>query len=191
MGGERSMNKNNKGFTLTEVVMTMAIISLLAVLLVPKLSSVMSKAKDSGVITDFRSIQSNLDYYKVTNRALPNINEFNNLFDRDYEFSIVKALIVPSEESSMPGFQLAIRTESDETNTYGETVGATFIFIYNSAEDLFSGSYDANGIIDLGGTCSKTGQSVLEALSGYSPQNLQSIIIDSSQSNVPELIYFK
>ena len=183
--------KNNKGFTLTEVVITMAIIGLLSVLLVPKLSNVVTKAKDSGVLTDFRSIQSNMDYYKVVNRTLPNVAEFNHLFDRDYEFKIVKAIIVPSEEVTMPGYQLAIRAVSDEKTSYGETIGATFVFIYNSAEDLFSGCYDSSGNINLFGTCSKTGQTVLEALENYSQQNLQSIIIDSSQSNEPELIYFK
>lgn len=52
--------KNNKGFTLTEIVVVIAIIGVLAVALVPKLNSFLGKADRVGAITDFQSSFANV-----------------------------------------------------------------------------------------------------------------------------------
>lgn len=55
--------KEQKGFSLIELMVVVAIIGILFVVLVPKLSSSQDSAKASGVKTDFRSIQVGLTQY--------------------------------------------------------------------------------------------------------------------------------
>ena len=51
------LNKNKKGFTTIELVIVIAIISVLATVLIPQMSSMVDKAKISGVQQNFREMQ--------------------------------------------------------------------------------------------------------------------------------------
>ena len=53
-------NREKKGFTLTELLIVIVIIAVLAVALIPKISGYADKAKETGVVTDFRSIQTSV-----------------------------------------------------------------------------------------------------------------------------------
>lgn len=176
--------KNNKGFTLTEIVVVIAIIGVLAVALVPKISNFSDSAKDKGIVVEFESIKKNLDFYKITNKKLPNVSEFNTLLEGDYEFEIKSALIKEDEDLSDNIKNLAIRTESTEMSIYNEPIGSTFVIKYNTAEDDLFGKYDSgSGKVDLVGA-----KTYLESIES---ENVEVIILDSLASNVPEVIYFK
>lgn len=65
----KKMFKNNKGFTLTEIVVVIAIIGVLAVALVPKLNSFLGKADRVGATVDFQSTFSNLYRVEMIEKA--------------------------------------------------------------------------------------------------------------------------
>ena len=65
------IRKNNKGFTLLEIIIVVAIISVLAVILLPRLARVRQPANDARRISDLRTIQGYLELYYQKNRAYP------------------------------------------------------------------------------------------------------------------------
>lgn len=54
----RKFLKNQKGFTLIELMMVIAVIGILAAVLIPKLSGIKDSAKDSGTQSNFRQVQA-------------------------------------------------------------------------------------------------------------------------------------
>lgn len=62
------MIKNQKGFTLVEILTVVAIISILVVLLVPNLSGVTNNSNVGSVETDMRTIQQNIQQFYIDNR---------------------------------------------------------------------------------------------------------------------------
>lgn len=61
----------NKGFTLLEIIIVVAIISVLAVILLPRLSRVRQPANDAKRINDLRTIQGFLELYYQKYRYYP------------------------------------------------------------------------------------------------------------------------
>ena len=57
------MKRSNKGFTLIELMVVMAIIGVLAVMLVPQLSGAQERARDSGRIAAIQNITAVLETY--------------------------------------------------------------------------------------------------------------------------------
>lgn len=78
--------KNNKGFTLTEIVVVIAIIGVLAVALVPKLNSFLGKADRVGAITDFQSSFANVVRAEVIEKGkLPAASRLKS--ELEYQFT--------------------------------------------------------------------------------------------------------
>ena len=65
------IRKNNKGFTLLEIIIVVAIISVLAVILLPRLARVRQPANDAKRINDLRTIQGFLELYYQKYRFYP------------------------------------------------------------------------------------------------------------------------
>ena len=65
------IRKNNKGFTLLEIIIVVAIISVLAVILLPRLARVRQPANDAQRINDLRTIQGFLELYYQKYRFYP------------------------------------------------------------------------------------------------------------------------
>lgn len=61
----------NKGFTLLEIIIVVAIISVLAVILLPRLSRVRQPANDAKRVNDLRTIQGFLELYYQKYRYYP------------------------------------------------------------------------------------------------------------------------
>src|SRR3989344_8395595 len=63
--------KKNKGFTLLELIVVIAVISILAVILLPRFVRITKPANDSRRLADIRTIQGYLELYYQQNRSYP------------------------------------------------------------------------------------------------------------------------
>jgi general secretion pathway protein G len=63
--------KNKNGFTLLELLIVIVIIGILALLIIPNITSAPKKARDTQRKTDIRAIQKGLEEYYVSNSSYP------------------------------------------------------------------------------------------------------------------------
>ena len=82
--------KDNKGFTLIEVLIVIAIIGILFAVLVPRINVGGDKAKEAGVKTDFRSYEIAVEQVMIENSGLPDdtngktaFSEINKVLDSE------------------------------------------------------------------------------------------------------------
>jgi general secretion pathway protein G len=66
--------KSQKGFTLLELLVVIVVIGILALLVIPNLTSAPKKARDIQRKTDLRAIQKALEEYFVSNSAYPTVS---------------------------------------------------------------------------------------------------------------------
>jgi general secretion pathway protein G len=66
-----SKSNQEKGFTLLELLIVIVIIGILALLIIPNISSAPKKARDTQRKTDLRAAQKALEEYYVSNQAYP------------------------------------------------------------------------------------------------------------------------
>ncbi|HSX02035.1 MAG TPA: prepilin-type N-terminal cleavage/methylation domain-containing protein [Candidatus Saccharimonadia bacterium] len=64
--------KKEGGFTLLELLIVIVIIGILALLIIPNITSAPKKARDTQRKTDLRAIQKGLEEYFVSNNVYPN-----------------------------------------------------------------------------------------------------------------------
>lgn len=64
-------SKREQGFTLLELLIVIVIIGILALLIIPNISSAPKKARDTQRKTDLRAAQKALEEYFVSNQAYP------------------------------------------------------------------------------------------------------------------------
>lgn len=66
-----SKPKSQAGFTLLELLIVIVIIGILALLIIPNITSAPKKARDTQRKTDLKAIQKGLEEYYVSNSAYP------------------------------------------------------------------------------------------------------------------------
>jgi len=71
--------KKNKGFTLIEILIVIAIIGLLASVVLVGLGSFRARGRDARRIADLRSVQNSLELYYVKNNNYPAVNNWTDL----------------------------------------------------------------------------------------------------------------
>jgi len=65
-------HRNQKGFTLIELMIVVAIIGILAAIAIPQFSSYRAKAYNSGNVADIRNLRTDLEAYYAEWEAYPN-----------------------------------------------------------------------------------------------------------------------
>ena len=80
------MNKKRKGFTLTELIIVMAIIVVLSATLAPNIVGYMNEAKKTAAVEEARQIVTAVDSYNATNSS-------SDYIDEDALFSSFKSKI--------------------------------------------------------------------------------------------------
>jgi type IV pilus assembly protein PilA len=82
--GERIMMKTNKGFTLVELLVVMAIIAILAVVAVPRFAAVTDGAKRSAVTQNFNSLRGAASMYLAQyGKSASSISDLSPYMDTD------------------------------------------------------------------------------------------------------------
>jgi len=72
------MKNFTKAFTLIELLIVIVIIGILAVALIPRLTGLQARARDTARIADMRQMQTALELYKVENGRYPGNGHFAN-----------------------------------------------------------------------------------------------------------------
>lgn len=67
--------KNNRGFTLLEIIVVVAIIAILAAYIAPKVAGRVDDARISKAKSDIRVLESSLELYKLDNFSYPSSEE--------------------------------------------------------------------------------------------------------------------
>jgi prepilin-type N-terminal cleavage/methylation domain-containing protein len=73
------MRNKNKGFTLIEMLVVIAVIGLLAALILVGLSSFRTRGRDTRRIADLKEVQNGLEVYYMKNGNYPNVNTWSAL----------------------------------------------------------------------------------------------------------------
>ncbi|MFH1346887.1 MAG: prepilin-type N-terminal cleavage/methylation domain-containing protein [Spirochaetota bacterium] len=71
--------KKNKGFTLIEILIVIAIIGLLSSVVLVGLGSFRARGRDARRIADLRSVQNSLEIYYVKNNSYPVVSNWTDL----------------------------------------------------------------------------------------------------------------
>ncbi len=59
------MNRNNKGFTLVEILIVVIILGILAAVVIPQFTEASNDARESALASDLQTLRSQLELYKV------------------------------------------------------------------------------------------------------------------------------
>jgi len=131
--------KRQKGFTLIELVVVIAILGILAGIAIPRFMDAQATARGSKIVADMRTLESALTMYMMNNTITVNNGDVNN---GKYDVSILKnanyIATVPKVPSGNAIFPNGL--ELDDINTticfyqihYHKSIGVTAIYlIYN------------------------------------------------------------
>lgn len=73
-----SLNKNNKGFTIVELLIVIVVIGILALLVITTYAGIQAKARNSKRQTDLASLQTHLEAFYNDNGYYPSLTDMNN-----------------------------------------------------------------------------------------------------------------
>lgn len=83
------MKLNNKGFTLIEILVVIAIIAILFIMLIPQIDKAQVKARETGIKTDFRAIEQGVSNQLRTSNgkvsSFANTEDFNLNLDKAFQ----------------------------------------------------------------------------------------------------------
>ncbi|QGG49052.1 type II secretion system protein GspG [Heliorestis convoluta] len=82
--------KDNKGFSLIELIIVVAVIGILLVVIVPKIGGVPIKAQMAGVKSDFLAIETVVKQYYLEYNRLPNEKEIDATNMLDYKLNVTE-----------------------------------------------------------------------------------------------------
>ncbi|MDZ7672727.1 MAG: type II secretion system protein [Halanaerobiales bacterium] len=79
-----------KGFTIIELLVTLAILGILVVSVIPVLTGVEKKAKDSSISQVAASIRSGMEAYHQMNSAYPLQSQISSWEDLDIKLEVIE-----------------------------------------------------------------------------------------------------
>lgn len=121
---------NNKGFTLLEVILVVAILGVITLIIVPSVSSLLNKNKSEQYENLKKSIISAAKMYVSDNRYDLGINCTNNI----YQFTIELNKLVDASDLSSPVIDPRDKSEIELSNVVNIT--------YNCSNKSFSYEYN-------------------------------------------------
>ena len=104
---------NKKGFTIVELVIVIAVIAILAAVMIPTFSNVVSNAKEAAALQKARNIHT--QYLADINYAASHtIIEDGYIVADGYTFAVVDGVLNAEPVSSAAGTQIVFPAESEE-----------------------------------------------------------------------------
>lgn len=122
--------KKEKGFTLIEILIVVAIIGLLASVVLVGLGSFRSRGRDARRVADLREVQNSLELYYLRNGNYPTVNNWSDLRSELINEGI-GVTIVPNDPLS---------DSSGQTYSYGYSSDKQGYVLAGTLEDSYSSS---------------------------------------------------
>ena len=114
------MKNKKRGFSLVELMIVMAIIALLSVVLIPRMSFAPERAEIAGVITDFRSFETAVRGTIIAKGNLPteadlerDLAEFNITTFEDGTDTLVDYKVATITDEGGQTYTVAVKADSD------------------------------------------------------------------------------
>ena len=107
--------KNRKGFTITELVIVIAVIAILAAVLIPTFSGIIGKANDSANLQEARSIMTQYIAYKdadVEDEYYVQVGDGNNAV----YFKVLNGQLSDTKEATAPTAAGTVIVSKDTTD---------------------------------------------------------------------------
>ena len=127
-----------KGFTLTELLVVVAIIGLLSSIVLASLNSARLKARDVKRLASIRQIQTAVEMYYDTNGTYPILLAYNNTSSGDVNWLTGFATAIRPYISSLPNDAMAAGYLYSSTNS-GQKYGLAVAFEGSSYNALMTG----------------------------------------------------
>lgn len=112
------MKINNKGFTLIEMLVVVAIIGLLSAVVVVGLTGAREQARDSRRIADIRQIQNDLELEYSSADGYPGQSNFDTPDDPTGEAYVYESPV----DGDSHTYKLGIGLETEENNNYSTDI---------------------------------------------------------------------
>jgi general secretion pathway protein G len=81
-----SLKKNNRGFTIVELLIVIVVIGILAALVIVTYNGIQQKARDTERKTDIKALQGHLEAYWADNAKYPTLAQVNDTTFRQNSF---------------------------------------------------------------------------------------------------------
>jgi prepilin-type N-terminal cleavage/methylation domain-containing protein len=81
-----SLKKNNRGFTIVELLIVIVVIGILAALVIVTYNGIQQKARDTERKTDIKALQGHLEAYWANNAKYPTLTQANDTTFRSTNF---------------------------------------------------------------------------------------------------------
>ncbi|MGE5371592.1 MAG: prepilin-type N-terminal cleavage/methylation domain-containing protein [Solirubrobacterales bacterium] len=145
--------RKQKGFTLVEMMIVIAIIAILAAVLIPKAGQIQQNAKSQGADANLRVTQGLLEQYRP---RMATLGELRTVLRQQL---VASALTNPINKSvymnddvanAGPGIATSVfisRTAPSATTTGDNWKGIVYVFFDSANDNIVLRSYDANGVI--------------------------------------------